>query len=48
MSKGGITEAGVYARADDLDAALRTGSLAAKDRASSLVEILLNELNLTI
>lgn len=48
MSKGGITEAGVSARAHDLDAALRTGSLAARDRASSLVKNLLQDLDLKI
>lgn len=48
MSKGGITEAGVHARTNDLNAALRTGSLAAKDRASSLVNNLLKNLDLKI
>ena len=48
MSKGGITEAGVSARADDLAGALRTGSLAARDRASSLVKNLLQSLDLKV
>lgn len=48
MSRGGITEAGVHARANDLAAAIRTGSLAAKDRASSLVKNLLQSLDLKV
>lgn len=48
MSIGGITEAGVHARANDLDAALRTGSLAARDRASSLVNNLLQDIDFKV
>lgn len=41
MSRGGITEAGVMARADELSNALYTGSTAARERASTLVRDLL-------
>lgn len=44
MSKGGITEAGVQKRSEDLKAAIRAGSLAAKSRASTLVQDLLQSL----